>query len=207
MNPSLKFPDWIHLSHVYLLAISDLEGNFIYVNQHFRERYAYLDKPFMGMHSRETVHPEDLPKYMATCQTCQKDPKAIIQIQFRSPLNLEGKYEWNYWEFSRYTNLEGRPQGILRMGYDITRLKESLSAILSKNLRLREIAQQQAHQVRAPLSSILGLVDLMISEPEQDKALAYLPYLKKASESLDQIIHEIIELTYDSSVHPESKHS
>ncbi len=70
--------------------------------------------------------------------------------------------------------------------------------------KLEEIARLQSHTIRRPLASILGLIDILNWESEENddsekinqdnkKIIAL---LKSAAEELDAVIHEIIEKTY-----------
>ena len=78
---------------------------------------------------------------------------------------------------------------------DVTPLRKTQNKLEEQNKYLREIAQMQSHQVRSPLTSILGLIDL-IEEKELDEELDELiKNLKKASFQLDSIIHEITKKT------------
>ena len=76
------------------------------------------------------------------------------------------------------------------MGYDITSMKVSLD-------QLSMIAQVQAHEVRGPLASIMGLVEIMEREKNTGAQGEYLPLLLRACHKLDNVIHRIVDLTDD----------
>lgn len=71
-------------------------------------------------------------------------------------------------------------------------IKPSLNRIIKQNETLEKIAHHQSHTVRSPLSSILGLTDIL----KIDKTLTpedtaeCLDHLLKSTQKLDQIINE-----------------
>ena len=82
---------------------------------------------------------------------------------------------------------------------DITEQQEYLQKIEDQNERLREIAWIQSHQVRAPLASILGLVQLCKLDDSSNAEV--IPMLKKSADALDRVIQDITTLTDDMSEH------
>ena len=55
-------PSWIINSKSHYLIITDLEGNYIFVNNHFKEKFSFLSKNFIGQPVINSIHPEDLEK-------------------------------------------------------------------------------------------------------------------------------------------------
>jgi PAS domain S-box-containing protein len=70
---------------------------------------------------------------------------------------------------------------------DITQQQLQLEQIRSQNEKLKEIAWLQSHQVRAPLANMLGLIDCMGPEADQE----VMERIKKNSQHLDQVIRDM----------------
>ena len=68
-------------------------------------------------------------------------------------------------------------------------------AIEEQNLKLREIAWTQSHIVRAPLSRILGLVDIMVMDKDPKVIEELLPLLQLSATELDEVIKNIVSKT------------
>lgn len=70
--------------------------------------------------------------------------------------------------------------------------------IRMQNEKLFEIAYLQSHEVRGPVAQIIGLANLInfdnFSDPEN---AAIISNLKEVTHSLDQIIHIIVQKTYE----------
>ncbi|MGY3213658.1 PAS domain S-box protein [Mucilaginibacter sp. HD30] len=78
-------------------------------------------------------------------------------------------------------------------GRDITERKFYLRSVEEQNKVFREISWMQSHLVRAPLASIMGLLPMLSSEPEDGTKEQVVEYLNVSANQLDKIIWQIIE--------------
>ncbi len=79
---------------------------------------------------------------------------------------------------------------------DITSESAYISAIEKKNEKLREIAHLQSHVIRNPLSRIMGITELIKSDPVEGAELEELLfYLNHSAEELDIVVAQIIKQT------------
>jgi signal transduction histidine kinase len=79
---------------------------------------------------------------------------------------------------------------------DISRIKEQELRVTQQNQRLMEIALINAHEIRRPVATILGLMQLLTEKSattESDKQV--LEHLKAATNELDDVIKRIIDKT------------
>ncbi len=107
---------------------------------------------------------------------------------------IEDKW-WSLKVFSVLTDSKKRI-GVALQVIDITIDKEKENRILEQNQRLRQIAWQQSHEVRAPLSNMLGLLHLMQlkSKETNGEELDFLiQSLIGEGNKLDKVIHEIVK--------------
>lgn len=75
---------------------------------------------------------------------------------------------------------------------DVTQQRDALQQI--QNMRLKEIASIQSHQVRGQVATIMGLSDIFNYDNPADPANArLLKDIRKATQHLDQLIHEIVQ--------------
>ncbi len=97
-------------------------------------------------------------------------------------------------------NTKGVPQRVIGGNIDITQkvaseelLKRHANELERYNESLRSIAWTQSHVVRAPLSRILSLIDLIeLERGEQQSVEELLGHLKTATEEMDEIVKKII---------------
>lgn len=79
---------------------------------------------------------------------------------------------------------------------DITDQKNYQQKIESQNKQFKEIAWVQAHQIRGPVSNLLGLVDLFnIKQPSDPDNLELLARVRHTAIQMDESIKEIVYLT------------
>ncbi len=79
---------------------------------------------------------------------------------------------------------------------DITVLKQNELRIMHQNEQLMDIAQINAHEIRRPVASILGLIQLFNKETIEDETNRELiTYLEAATMELDNVIRRIVDKT------------
>ena len=91
-------------------------------------------------------------------------------------------------------NKSGDPLKVIGSFRDITHYKESLYKLNKRNNELSEIAWRQSHEVRSPLTQIMGLIDLL--EKEEPKTLVQkelLGHLTRSAAELDEMITTIVK--------------
>lgn len=96
-------------------------------------------------------------------------------------------------------------KSILNIFRDITERIKFIDAIIAQNKVLKDIAWSQSHEVRAPLVTLIGLVNLIseynVKDFEAD-GKEILKMIKKYSNDLDQIIKKTSEKTYVTNLFP-----
>ncbi|NJW53758.1 PAS domain-containing protein [Salinimicrobium oceani] len=83
--------------------------------------------------------------------------------------------------------------GVACFARDVSERARHLESIERQNSQLREIAWLQSHKMRAPLSNILGLTDLIMSSEKTEEKEEYVNHLQHSAVELDKIIAEIVQ--------------
>ncbi len=92
----------------------------------------------------------------------------------------------------------GKPLRMVGAIRDFTERVRFFRLLEEQNKKLREIAWSQSHELRGPLSRILGLVDLVDKRGADDiENSEILDYLKQSAKELDEVIHRIVRLSHD----------
>ncbi len=110
------------------------------------------------------------------------------------------------WEIKIFPIKEiGKIKGVSVYIEDITALKESQLKLIEKNRDLQKVNSELdsfvyrvSHDLRAPLTSILGLISLMKIETDKSKLTEYISLQEKSIQKLDLFIKEIINLSRNS---------
>lgn len=85
------------------------------------------------------------------------------------------------------------PIGVACFGRNVSERVKHREAIEKQNAKLREIAWLQSHEVRAPLSNVMGLVDLLEKSEDTAEAQQLLELLKESAAQLDRVVMSISE--------------
>ncbi len=95
-----------------------------------------------------------------------------------------------------HKNANGELMFLSTICRDITFQKEMTEKLKIQNKKLYEIAFLQSHQVRGPISSILGLISLFnYDNPNDPINTVVIENLKKTTVAFDEIIYEIVQKT------------
>ncbi len=73
--------------------------------------------------------------------------------------------------------------------------RPSLEALRLEKERMEKISFIYAHTLRAPLTNIMSLVDLMEKAKRPEEKESYLKLLKETVQGFDQTVHDVIELS------------
>ncbi|MGN6394959.1 MAG: PAS domain S-box protein [Mucilaginibacter sp.] len=135
------------------------------------------------------IHPDDTSQVHALFTKIKKSPSLPVIVSFRS-LHRNGNYIWLECLF---TNMLADPHinAIVCNFRDITSRINSENEILQQNAMLKEISWTSSHEVRRPVASILGLVDLIgLSEDPSEKE-EFIKLIGRCAKDLDDMVHLI----------------
>lgn len=119
-------------SNSLYVNVTDLEGNYLYVNPFFVRKFGFLKDDFIGVSFAETIIANDIQKSIDASIACMEDPSLKVQVELRKPLE-SGGYYYTQWEFSLLVDENDVPLGILCVGYDNTPFrKQALELLTSK---------------------------------------------------------------------------
>lgn len=90
----------------------------------------------------------------------------------------------------------GAVEGLACLLHDITQRKLHEQYITSQNKKLKEIAAIQSHEIRRPVASILGLMELFDMAKTENEKQTIIEKLKICVEELDEVIHKVVYLSY-----------
>jgi PAS domain S-box-containing protein len=176
-----------------LISIIALDGTYKYASPALAAMIGKDPESVIGVNAFHLIHPDD-HEMITNAMNEIVLGKRVQTLPFRYK-DHAGNYRWLQ---SIGTNLLDDPavEGVVVNSKDITESINHIHAIEEQNTRLREISWIQSHIVRAPLSRIMGLVNLITDNPETEKANPeFLGYLSTSAHELDGIIRDIVQKT------------
>lgn len=190
----------------------DLESQAIlYISPNFSKVYEYsVDELINGniKNYLSVVHPEDIDFVTRTFRKGLKED--IDQLEFRI-LKNNGEIQWMQYKSYVIKTPEGKP---VQVGFceDVTERMMISEKMQQQNFELNKINKELdqfvyrvSHNLRAPLTSILGIVNLLKAiKSEADKS-QYIKLIETSILKLDETIHEIIDYSKNSRIEIQSE--
>jgi PAS domain S-box-containing protein len=174
-------------------------------NKEFFRKYklAYGVKLSRGKNILELL-PEHMP-----------DLREMWRVRYENVLKgRTGKYfdsylldkEWRNYEIKTYPIVEnGNVTGLTVYSRDITNqtrtedlLKRQNEELIKINAELDRFVYSASHDLRAPLMSVRGLLNMIKLDPEQNNVSHYLRLMEQSVEKLDHFISDIINYSRNS---------
>lgn len=184
-----RYSELFHMSPLPMWVF-DIETLMILdVNEAAMELYGYDRSEFLGMSIRDIRPSEE----QALLDTVLADIGRST-FQFRPGIFTHLKKNGERIEVeivSSALQYQEHPARLALM-FDVTERNKHLAEIEAQNQRLKDISWQQSHVVRAPLSRIMALVQLLKALPEDaSERVDILRHIEISADELDQVIREI----------------
>jgi len=186
--------------------VFDLETlEFLNINQAAISHYGYSLEEFKNMTIKDIRPKEELEfaenlieatgnentKYIRAVLNHVKRDGTLMRVEVHSnPIDLQGR------------------SCRLVLANDITSKLKYLEAIETQNEKMRDIAWTQSHILRAPLSRMMGLIDLIRNDDmEVSEMKGFLGHLVNSAKEFDTIIRDVVEKAQQISIQdqPRSK--
>jgi signal transduction histidine kinase len=191
---------------VYIIK-TDAQGNYIFVNDFFYERFG-LSSKIIGTDSLLSIVAEDRPKCLETVGRCFAEPGVPHQVILRKPYHDQA-VKSNHWEFKGLVDASGQVVEIQCVGYDVTllvdnleRSKRLLALTNQQNARLQNFAYIISHNIRSHSANLTALVNFLQAAPDAEQAAMFLDMLKTSTDKLSETIvnlNEIVTATHTGS--------
>ena len=173
------------------LAIVMLEanGHVANLNKGFEEMFGYTLDEIKGKNLEGFIVPSDLNEEGSEINNTISSQR-IIQIETRRM--RKDKTLLNVILYGLPVHLQDQTIGIFGVYVDITRQKGVEEELKTRNAELDNFVYKVSHDLRAPLASILGLVNLARIPGNTDSLAGYLNIIGKKTEELDLFIRDVL---------------
>lgn len=182
------------------LSLISADGMMIEISPAGKRIIGFEENELMGINLSKFIHPDDLVQVSKAFQHVVKIPSEIYFTQYRS-LTRSGTYKWLEANFQN--KLNDPAIGAIVINYrDITDRKnqeierEKLIKTLNKhNTDLRNFSYITSHNLKAPLSNLMGFLDLLNDTPIEDPTLAtILGGFKTSTLQLNNTVNDLVEI-------------
>ena len=180
-----------------IIAITDQKGVIKHVNDNFckiskynREELIGRDHRIIssGYHSKEYIH--NLWSTIAQGKTWYGELKNKAK---------DGTFYWVDTTITPFLNEQGKPYQYVATRFDITEGKKAKQNLIQQNkelvktnTELDRFVYSASHDLRSPLTSILGLISFIEEESQETDTLEHIKMIRNSINRLDMFIKNIL---------------
>ncbi|GIV39306.1 MAG: hypothetical protein KatS3mg033_1106 [Thermonema sp.] len=180
---------------------SDLKGRILMISPSIKELGGYepeelIGKPVTSFYTRNI---DKRSAFRAIRELMRKGRLKNFEIGLRRKDGTEVESISN---IRLLYNEQGKPYGIEGVVRDITELKRASEEVMrakelaEHSLRVKEnFLANMSHEIRTPMNGIIGMIDLLDSTPLSPEQREYVNILKESSETLLNILNDILDLS------------
>ncbi len=187
-----------------MISMFDAQGNFTYVSPAILKEFNFTFEECLTLNSMQIIHPEDQPMMASFLSEVMH----VQAIPFKCPIfRIRKKDGTNVWVEGTLTNLlkNDGVKAIVANFKDITKrreyeeqLKSRNSELMKSNMELDKFVYSVSHDLRAPLSSMLGVIGISEEETKEPETKEHLGMLKASIKKLDLSISDILDYSRNS---------
>ena len=190
-----RYMDLFQLSPQPILVFDKKTLEIKEVNTAAISTYGYSKQEFLSMSMNDIKHKDDIGLLFEVTQE-KEDEKKYLRNGYKGTFRHVTK-NGNVLHVEVFTNFLAAKNQKISVIYDVSESVIYTNEIESQNKKLREIAWIQSHIVRAPLARMMGLIDALDidqNEETEDNKF-YLDKIVESAKELDIIINEISKKT------------
>ena len=165
------------------------EGNVVQINKGFEEMFGYSVQELVGKSLNLFIVPDDLESEGNDLNTLISSNRVIRTETAR---HRKDKTLLSVIIYGVPVLLQDQTIGIFGMYVDITERKKVEEELKIRNTELDNFVYKVSHDLRAPLSSILGLAHLASLPGNDDNLVEYIKLMGQKAEQLDHFIRDVL---------------
>jgi PAS domain S-box-containing protein len=175
----------------FLIRI-DINGLYTFVNKQFLQTFGYAEQEILEKHYSLTTIPEEAELCEKAFYDCMNNVGKVVTLVHKKP-GKDGILHDTEWELIAIANKNGEVTEIQGIGQDITERIQANQSILDKNERLQNIASISSHELRRPVATMLGLINIFDRQnfynPENKEIIEH---LLTVGNEIDDVIRQIV---------------
>jgi PAS domain S-box-containing protein len=185
------------------IVLLDRESKILYQSPSVERMLGFTQEERQEKTGIESIHPDDMAEAKKIFAEVLANPFVAFSFRHRK-LHKNGHYIWT--EGIVTNMLDDKSVGALVANYrDITKRKEyeetlekSNKELTKANEELDKFVYSVSHDLRAPLSSMLGVIEIAEDETQDEFVIGHLEMVKESITRLDGFINDILAYSRNS---------
>lgn len=174
------------------ILIVDNSDKIMYANETFCQLVEYNFEEIKGKTATELFIEDPEQKKIITNALEKRKNKISCQYEIQMSTK-SGKKIWMLTKGASYLDRKGNIIGSIALLTDISYLKESEEKLKASNKELETYIYKASHDFRAPIASMLGLMQLSEREIKDETALLYFGMFETMTQKLDTMLSDLIK--------------
>ena len=181
-----------------MISMADSNGQFLYVSPEVIKKFGYTSEEFLKMKVADLIHPEDLSNANLFANSSTHPPMKPVDCTMIRNRTKSGNYIWVEGTTTNLLHLNG-VNAIVSNFRDVTNRKYQEETLLIRNeelsktnLELDKFVYSVSHDLRAPLSSMLGIIEISKEDSSEPLILEHMGFLEERVKKLDGFILDIL---------------
>jgi len=177
-----------------MVALHAPDGTYQYISPSVKKLLGYKPKELIGQNPYELFHPDDIQRIRADSHTPAGTGEEIPNMEYRIR-KKDGAYIWFSTNTKPIKNENGEVVMLQTVSRDVTERVGVMQRLEEINAQKNKLFSVIGHDLRSPLSSCIGLLDLIDMEMEglQHKALdMYLILLRQSVVNLLDLLDDLL---------------
>lgn len=185
------------LDETLIVTITDQKGNIKYVNDNFCKISQYSCEELIGQHHIIISTGYHSKEYINNLMKTITDGKT-----WKGEINNKAKDGTIYWvdtTITPFLDEQGKPYQYVVAQFDITdrknaelNLEQQNKELIKTNIELDQFVYSVSHDLRSPLTSILGLLSFIEEESKEDDTLQHVEMIRNSINRQDKFIKNIL---------------
>ncbi len=171
------------------IVLLDAEGNVVRINHGFQQLFGYTIDELRGNGLNAFIVPRELETEGNEINTVIGSYQ-VVRLE-TTRLRKDGRQVWVIL-YGVPVRLEDETIGIFGVYVDITDIRHMEEELKTRNAELDNFVYKVSHDLRAPLTSVLGLVHLSQMTGNTDSPLDYLKRIGAQVQQLDGFISDVL---------------
>ena len=183
-----------------LVFLRDKDGRYVAINSQFTTVLGLTEDEVTGKTDDELL-PPDMSEFCNETDTAAKSADGPYYFEQAITMADGETRDFLFSKEALYT-AEGRYNGILSVGVDVTQLKDTQRELNEARLRAEEASRAKSaflstvsHEIRTPMNAIVGFVHLFDRDNLNRQQNDYLEKIRVASNSLLEIINNVLDIS------------
>lgn len=177
----------------------DRQERYVYMNHAYREKVKEITGiyPQRGDYMKypESMSEEDIAERRLLYKRAFDGERFTLRREIQHAVT--GKHYHAETSYNPITDATGRVTGVGCFARDITRRLVAEKAIMLQNNQLKHIASLSSHELRRPVASMIGLLNILdLEDLNNPENVQILTHLQTVGKEIDEVIHKIVETTF-----------